>query len=200
MILLRMLDHDMHVSKRDSIPLWIETPAKPEFLPVLVSSSTGSFLTSRRLTSENRIRSGVFKYDSDKLDTLVPIVVSSALELSKLEKWPNICKNVESAFEYIRRESGLDTLPHMCLIPDGFDDKKVTKIFGRGKITDLSGDDSNIKIPVYHKICRVFYCGVSNITFLSRPDFVGLYTQFQNGSCSVLLHNVRRGMSFMASV
>ncbi len=199
MILLRMLDHDMHVSKRDSVPLWIETPAKPGFLPALVSSSTGSFLTSRRLTSENRIRSGVFKHDSDKLDMLVPIVVSSALELSKSEKWPNICKNVESAFEYIRRESGFDTLPHMCLIPDKFDDKKITKIFGRDKITDLSGGD-NINIPVYNKVCRVCYCDVSNITFLSRPDFVGLYTQFQNGSCSILLHNVKKGMSFMANV
>jgi hypothetical protein len=192
MLILKILDHDLHRARQGSgaTPLWIETPSKPEFLPSLVSSSRGKFLTVRKLTTDSRIRTGVFKYDSDRLDDLIGPMVDAALNLSVGESWGNVFPRPKAAFDYVQKSSGTTTQPHACLIPTAWNDQKVERWFGKGALKIVGG------IHVYQQNCRVYRCNTETPTFFSRPDFVGLFTQIVGGMSSVLLHNVRHGMAF----
>lgn len=185
--LLRILDHDLHRSKTgESTPLMLETPARPEFVPAIVSSTKhDKFLTSRRLTSDGMIRSGVFKYEQNLIDDVIPYFMKFAYELSILEKWNNIHDNPKKAFDFITEVSGLKSQPHACLVPKDWDEDKLKKFFGK-----------SFKGSKYFEICTVYPCGVSMPIFLSRPDFVGLYTQLIGGMSSIILHNIRNGISF----
>lgn len=189
MILIKILDHDLHRSRKDAaVPLWLETPAKIEFLPAIVSSSRGGFLVSRRLTKDGRIRSGIFNYDPDKIDDIIGNMFSAAHSLSVEEGWENrfFGKSAASAaFSYIQMTSGSKSQPHACLVPDHWDESAMKKFMGK----DL---DSG----VFRKICRVYPCKVANPVMVSRPDFVGMYTQFVGGKSSIILHNVRYGLAF----
>lgn len=194
MILVKILDHDLHRSRKgvDAIPLWLETPAKAAFLPAVVSSSRGSFLVSRKLTKDEKIRSGVFSYDSDRLDEAIGNMMSAAHALSVKEGWKNVfCGKsaAASAFSYIQESSGMKSQPHACLVPEIWSDGEVQKFMGK----DL---DSS----VYCKICRVYLCKVPFPVMLSRPDFVGMYTQFVGGKSSIILHNIKNGIAFCPSL
>jgi hypothetical protein len=195
MILLRLLDHDLHRTRQSiqAIPLWIETPARPGFVPAVISRSTmedpeTGFLVSRRLTQDGKLRSGVFKYDSDRIDDIIGGLVLAAYKLSLEEKWPNIFRGksqLKQAFEYVQRAGGMKSQPHMCLVPEGQEVSKFNKAAGK-----------DLKEGVYRKVCRVVPCKVAFPVFCSRPDFVGMYTQFVGGRSSIILHNVRNGLSF----
>ncbi len=190
MLILKILDHDLHRARSaTAVPLWIETPAKPESLPALVSSSRGAFLVSKRLTAEGRIRTGVFKHDSDRLDSLIGPMMDAAYDLSKSEGWKNWFSSCGKAFDYVQAEAGTTVQPHACLVPDTWDAAAMNRWGGR----DLSSDKN---VQVFRKTCRVYQCNVSRPVFTSRPDFVGLLTQIVGGRTSVLLHNTRRGVSF----
>jgi len=189
-ILLKLLDHDLHRSKKglDAIPLWLETPAKPGFLPAVVSSSRGQFLVSKKLTKDGRLRSGVFEHDSDRIDEVIERMVSAAYSLSRDEKWGNVFSGrsaARSAFSYVQSSSGTSTQPHLCLIPDSLTPEAVASLMGDG-----------LNAGVFQKVCRVHACKVPLPTFFSRPDFVGMYTQFVGGRSSIVLHNVRNGLAF----
>ena len=192
-----MLDHDLHRSRRtNAAPLMLETPAKPSFVPAVISGSgmdiqDRCFLVARKLTKENKIRSGVFKYDSDRIDDIIGHLVIAALGLSVEEKWPNMFteKNqIKQAFDYVQKACGSKSQPHLCLVPEGRTLSSYDKTLGKEVVDDI-----------FRKMCRVMPCKVPFPVFCSRPDFVGMYTQFMGGRSSILLHNIKNGMAFCPS-
>ena len=203
MILLRLLDHDLHMSRDASktIPLWIETPANEGFLPAVVSLTTpGNFGIARHLFG-GRIRSGVFAYDSDRLDEVIPIMLRSALGLSRSEGYPNLFKDPRGAFAYIQKQTGVTSQPHAVIVPDSWSDERVEKWGGKDLVkkssTDVVGSvDIHASPYTFGKTCRVVRYAADCPVFFSRPDFVGMYTQFVGGKTSIVLHNVKSGLSF----
>jgi hypothetical protein len=188
-LLLKILDHDMHRSKKESVvPLMIEVPALQEFVPAIVSNNEGKFLVARKLTNENRIRVGVFKSDPDKVDNYIPALFTAARELSIEEKWCNRFKTVKDGFKYVEKESYMPAQPHVCFVPSSFSFEKISKMFG---IKENTG------VLKYNKFCRIIFSELPFIMFLSRPDMVGLYTHFLDGPAAIVLHNVKRGISFV---
>jgi len=201
MILLRILDHDLHKYKRgvDGTIFWIEVPAKPSFLPAVVSLSTPKFSVARKLV-DGMIRSGVFKYDSDRLDEIIPDLMNAAYELSLSEKWDNIHKTSESAFNWLQKQSGTEAQPHCVLVPLSWSQKELEKWAGKSNLTHGStpsnSDGTRDTVSVYKKTCRIQQCGVKFPIFLSRPDFVGMYTQILGGKSSIVLHNIKHSIAF----
>jgi hypothetical protein len=195
MILLRLLDHDLHRSRANiqAVPLWIETPAKPAFIPAVISGSgmdvpEKRFLVSRKLTQDGKLRSGVFKYDSDRVDELIGDMMKAAYELSIKENWPNIFrgkKQLESAFGYVQKSAGVTSQPHMVLVPEG----KAVAAFNKAA-------GKHLVEGVYRNVCRVTPSKVEFPIFCSRPDYVGMYTQFVGGRSSIMMHNIRNGLAF----
>jgi hypothetical protein len=183
-IYFKIFDQDLHKPKDNAkTPLWIETPAHPDFLPCIVSSTRlGKFLVSKKLTPDSKLRSGVFVHEDANYDDLLRPIFDLAYDLSRSQGWPNRFKSFAEAFDYIQDVSGSTSQPHTLLIPKDF---SFTSEF------NLSDDH------VYKQICKISRADVSLPVFLSRPDFVGLSTSFHNGKCSVLVHNVKLGMSFV---
>lgn len=193
MILHQLLDHDLHRANKgiDANPLMLETPAKADFIPAIVSSAhAGKFLVSRRLTKENRIRSGVFEYDPDRIDELIKPLLRSAYELSLHENFPNIFRSSSAAFNYIKNSAGTNAHPHILLIPIDWSEEFLRK-FLQNEVTIRSCN------TFYRDFCRVIHAQVDHATFFSRPDYVGMYTQFLGGNASIFLHNVKQGMAFV---
>ena len=191
MLILKILENDLHRSKNAlATPLIVEIPAFPEFLPSLVSNSRGKFLVSEKLTRDNRIKVGVFRHDSEKMDEIIPTMLSSALELSRAESWKNVfgLDGVKNAFEYIKKESNLPAQPHVCLVPSSWERDRLSKIFGV----------KAVGLMKYRRFCRIIQIDIPFIVFLSKPDMVGMYTHFLGGPSAILLHNIRRGISFCA--
>ncbi len=198
MILLRLLEHDLHRSRNlDASPLWIETPSKPSHLPAVISGSgmdipERRFLVSRKLTKDGLLRSGTFKYDSDRVDEVIGYMMQSAYDLSVTENWPNVFRGkdqLKHAFGYIQKSIGLASQPHLCLLPE---ESKALAVF-----TKAAGKDFVDR--VYRKVCSTTPSKVAFPVFCSRPDFVGMYTQLVGGRSSILLHNVRNGLAFCPS-
>lgn len=140
---------------------------------------------SRRLTDTGRIRSGVFRQSQDSIDVVVPPMIDAAYEMSIGEKWENVFDDAGAAFSYIA-SVGVPGEPRKCLVPESWSDAKIARFLG-GPIIDGK----------FRKNCVVLTCKTRIPVFLSRPDFVGLYTQFLDGKSSILLHNVRQGMAFV---
>jgi len=188
MLMLKILENDLHRSRNSSAtPLIVEVPARPEFLPALVSNSAGKFLVSRKLTQEGRIRVGVFPHDSEKIDEKIPAMLEAALALSKAEGWNNVfpLSDVKSAFKYVKIESHMPVQPHVCMVPSSWTQTRAAKA--------LSLKNDAMK---YQRYCHVVSVDISFIAFLSKPEMVGLYTHFLGGPAALLLHNVKRGMAF----
>jgi hypothetical protein len=195
MILLKILDHDLHRprSNVDAIPLAIEVPARPEFLPAIISGTRAQFLTSRRIFNDRYIRVGMFPHDSDRIDDVIEPMIRAAYELSVAEQWVNIFSgrgSLTAAYNFVRYNSGLKTQPHMCLVPDSWTIAQCSKRFGKA---------FDSKTSKFHSICHVVPSKVHTVTFLSRPDMVGMYTQILGGNSGIILHNIRMGMSFLQS-
>lgn len=185
MILMKILDRDLHKSKSNSaIPLMLETPCLPHFLPAVISNTKGQFIVSRKI-KDNYLRSGVFQYDFNSLDDLINPLFNAAYQLSIEEKWPNIFKSIDKAYKYIKSNSHSKIQPHLCLTPLDCDLEKKFKRFN--ELEMKYGTSSIIKTTV------------NQIVFLSFPDMVGLYTQFFNSRFSILLHNVKKGIAFVES-
>lgn len=206
MILHKIFDHDLHRAKRNSAesrPLFIETPAKATFIPAVVSSTTWDrYLVVRKLTGDGRMRSGVFKHDADRLDEILGPLFLAAYNLSILEKWNNIFATPKEAFGYVQKCSGVSSQPHACLIPETWNRTKLNKWAGKANLESIESKGSKLEpddpqILIYSKVCRIRFCKIEIPVFLSRPDFVGLYTQIVGGMTSILLHNVRCGMAFV---
>lgn len=196
MLLLKILEHDLHRSRsEEAVPLMVEVPAHSEFLPALVSNARAKFLVSRRLRDTGHIRVGVFPYDSDRLDDIVPVMMDAAYELSRDEGWDNVFDGrgpARAAFDYVNGQVPTAMQPHVCVIPVTWSAAKVRKFFGKKNLDE--------KGKRYRDRCRVVSAKVVMPVFLSRPENVGMYTQFMGGSTSILLHNIRRGMAFCPPV
>lgn len=206
MILIRILEHDLHRARQgvEAVPHAIEIPAKESHLPAIISNSHGGFIPTRWFTKPGQrfgnlanldplrgggIMSGVFLYNSDKLDDLLDGLMLSALDLSRSEGWPNVFTEgsiAENAFNYIEKSSPSGGQPHVCLIPASWKDSSVKKWFG----------SKNMVGAKYKKYCKIIPTKISFPVFCSRPDFVGMYTQFMGGGTSILLHNVKLGLGF----
>lgn len=206
MIIHKIFDHDLHRAKKNGAearPLFIETPAKLSFIPSIASSTVWNrYLTVKKLTGDGRIRSGVFRYDSDRLDEIIEPLFLAAYKLSIEEKWGNTFLRPKEAFGYIRKCSGVISQPHICLVPESWNQTKLNKWAGRVNLEEAESTESkqNLnkhKVLIYLKVCRIYFCKTEMPVFLSRPDFVGLYTQIVGGMTSILLHNVRCGMAFV---
>lgn len=182
--------------------MWIDTPAKPQFLPAIVSLSTPKFAISRKLTDDGKLRAGVFNYDSDRVDEVIPDLMQAAYDLSVSAKWSNIFKAPAPAFQYLQKQSGTTTQPHMVLIPTDWTDAKLHKWVGKPNVAVVDSKDvmdkafSQTSVTVLWRVCRVQRCAVKMPIFCSRPDFVGMYTQLVGGKSSILLHNVKSGLAF----
>lgn len=191
MLTLKILENDLHRSKRETAnPLIVEIPARPEFLPALVSNSVGEFLVARKMTGDGKIRTGVFRHDPEKIDQIIPKMLKAALDLSVAEQWPNVFGPTEfkKAFVYVKAESFMPAQPHVCLVPSAWDRDKLAKAM-----------KTSVDAPKYQRYCRIVPIDIPFSVFLSKPDMVGLYTHFLNGgSSSILLHNVKKGMAFCA--
>ena len=206
MILLRILEHDLHRSRQgDAVPLCVGIPAKKEFLPAIVSNSKGKFVAIDHLGptkglrdlipnvpwDENSIYGVVFPWDSDRVDDLVGDMFSAAYDLSVSKKWGNVFTgrgSARRAFDYVGSSSGLGGQPHVCLVPEPWSASRVKRFFGQANL-----DAQQRK---YRRYCRIVPSSVSFPVFLSRPDFVGMYTQFMGGSSNIVLYNIRLGVGF----
>jgi hypothetical protein len=179
------------------VPLWIETPANPGFLPAIVSLSSPKFGVTNKLVNGS-IRSGVFSYDSDRLDEMIPLMLDSAYKLSESQSWPNCFNKPIDAFTYIQEQSGMTVHPHIVLVPISWSDSKLKKWGGDYISESTNNIEKSVGITplIYNKICRVVRSNITMPVFFSRPDFVGMYTQFIGGKSSIILHNVRNGLAF----
>lgn len=196
MILLRILEHDLHRTKRglEASPFMIEVPARPNFVPAVISNTRGKFIVSRRLTEDGRVRIGIFEHNPDQLDNTLENLFDAAYALSRDEGWKNIfvgngANTAKAAFNYIGEQSGMPGIqPHVCLIPESWTPSRIDQFFGA----------KNHNGRRYGKICHIALAKVTMPVFCSRPDMVGMYTQFMGGKTGILLHNIRSGLAFCA--
>lgn len=222
MLILNILDHDLHRSRDpNAVPQAVEVAVHPDNFPCVVIGSKGEFLYSRGPQKNSGMTlCPVFKHDSDRMDSLIGPLLDAAFLLSDGQTYKQFrrpksrkkgatkgsmfdvagtYKNAfrgpgaaGSAFEYVQRTSGLKIQPHVCLIPEAWyrgpkDTDVLKKFLGEGYD------------PVkrrFRECCKVIGHDVSMPVFLSRPDMVGMYTQFMAGGSSVILHNVELGIAF----
>ncbi len=219
MLMTELLDRDLHRSRGGTpIPFVLEVPVSKENYPAVVSGTRGNFLVSRGPRESGLAGVGVFDHDSDKLDTLFSPMLTAAFGLSvggsrtalkrvqrrvfgRLVSVPleetvaGTFKNsftgdgaARAAFEHVQKNSGLKFQPHACLIPSSWDEKTAFSFFGKK-------DYEPVKRK-FSKCCRVIFHDVPMPVFFSRPDMVGMYTQFMNGGAAIILHNVELGLAF----
>jgi hypothetical protein len=191
----------------------IEVPSRPEFYPAIVSTSRGkkmgqNFVVSPHGTKEGMTRVGVFEYDSDRIDEVISEMFEHAYTLSQSKKWNNIFKSPKAAFNHIKKSSGLESQPHVCLVPESWSQTRVEKFFGKKEIeehripVDSERDEEKLEKSsigtrfIYRGVCRIVHCDVLLPMFLSRPDMVGMYTQFLGGKSAIVLHNIKLGIAF----
>ncbi len=193
MLILKILHHDLHRSRKaEASPLAIVVPDSKGHSPVLVSSTRGEFIVRRRLFQGGH-PCGVFPYDPDRLDELIGKVVQASYDLSVTEGWQNIFKTAEEAHIYIRRTAGTTMLPANALIPKDWTDEQVSSWAGPDVEHTKTGS-------IYKKTCRLHRCNTEMPVFLSRPDYVGMFTSMVGGHSSILLHNVQKAMAFCPNV
>jgi hypothetical protein len=195
MLILKILHHDLHRSRKpDASPFAIVVPDNVGYSPVLVSSTRGEFIVRRKLVQGGH-PCGVFPHDPDRLDEIIGKMVQAAYDLSVAEEWPNVLPTADEAHRYIRKTSGTTALPANCLIPKSWTDADLDAWAGNEK--DLTRTKTG---EIYRKNCRLHRCNTEIPVFLSRPDFVGLFTSMLGGLSSVLLHNVKNSMAFCPHV
>jgi hypothetical protein len=202
-ILEKILDQDLHRSRKsDAIPYMTEIAAIPNLFPVVVSNARGGFVISPKPIG-SMARVGVFEYDLNNIDELISPMMKTCFELSKSQNFENVFKTPTEAFDYIKETSGLENQPHVCLVPNSWGQSKTKKWLGKsGEKRDIEEGEKSDSIVIvprisYKKVCRVLECGVDIPVFLSRPDFVGMYTRFMGVGNAILLHNVRMGLAFV---
>lgn len=191
MLLLKILHHDLHRSRKPGAsPFAIIVPDNVGHSPVLVSTTRGEFVVRRKLVQGGH-PCGCFEWDSDRLDDLIGKIVQASYDLSLNEGWSNIFQSASEAHAYIRRTSGTTMLPANCLIPKDWTDADLEDWAGGKRHL------SRTNIGEFYKgKCRLNRCNTEIPVFLSRPDYVGLYTAMAGGLSSILLHNVKNAMAF----
>lgn len=188
----KILDHDLHRSKIDGEKriFILEVPGRKEFLPCVVSTSDkGRFIENNSITNDNRIRTGVFEGSEEALDEILPNLFTKAYEISKIRNYSNIFGNPNQCCEYLKDTSGYKNIPNICFLPSEWSNGKLKSLF-----KSISLEEGTL-----FKGCKYVLCDVKFGVFLSRPDFVGLYTRLPNNQNSIILHNIELGMSFLES-
>lgn len=205
MILLKVLEHDLHRSRSGSsaVPIRIHVPARSSFVPAIVSSPNGNFVVCRYLTDhegtpvkgqDGFLPCGVFEHDSDVIDDVIDDLFGAAFNLAHDDKLGNIFDGADSvarSFEHVQKSAGVKSQPHVCLVPREWSHDRLSSYMGSG---------FDIDRMKYRKSCRVTPCKISFPVFLSRPDYVGQMTQFLGGMTAIVLHNVKHGMAFPTDV
>jgi len=167
----------------------IEVPANPNFVPAIISTTRGKFIVTNKLVEGNYLRVGIFEHNSDRMDDVLSELFDAAYVLSRDSGWKNVFVGegaAKLAFDYIGEQSGMpEAQPHACLVPESWSHDKVQDFF----VDDYDGRK-------YRKICRIASAKVIMPIFCSRPDMVGMYTQFMGGKSGILLHNIRAGVAF----
>jgi hypothetical protein len=219
MLLTELMDHDLHRSRGgEPVPLVLHVPVPKDCFPAVVSGTRGQFLVSTGLSKETGLAAvGVFPCDSDKLDSVLGPLLKAAHGLSKGSFYTRLVRKsrrvngkptsvptevkvsgtyensfvgpgaAQEALSYIRKNSGLKAQPHACLVPDSWDGKRIKSFFGK---------EYDPKERKFAACCRVISHDVPMPVFFSRPDMVGMYTQFMNGGAAIILHNVELGLAF----
>jgi len=221
-LLTELLDHDLHRSRGGTpVPFMIEVPVPKDSFPAVVSSTRGRFLVSRRPREGGLAGVGVFDHDSDKLDSVIGPMLSVAHSLSDGQirtglqrvrrrvrgrdvmvpvetRVPGSFKNsfagpgaAKRAFDHIQSSSGLKFQPHFCLVPSSWNMEAAGSFFGGGL---------DVSKRRFMGCCKVAFHDVPMPVFFSRPDMVGMYTQFMNGGAAIILHNVEFGLAFCPQV
>lgn len=214
MILHHILEHDLHRSKKDSaIPYLTEIPFQVSFFPAIYSSTKGNFLVARNLTKavhtkdgvriahqsgkKGPLTVGVFAYDPDRIDDLIPSMMDAAYKLSVDDRLGNIFIDPQKAFLHIQKQSGLPFFPHICLIPTSWTETKIKSFFGRKNLRFVGKKDDHVKCR-FMEFCKVIPTSVTIPVFLSKPEMVGMYTQYVGGDSCIVIHNVKSGLAFIA--
>ena len=205
MIITSILENDLHRSKEDGPqPLMVEIPTTRKFVPCVISTAHGQFVIARKLFEHNGklySRIGIFDFDQSKADLLVGDMFDAAYKLSVEMGWNNVIKNdgpvvgredIKRGFHHVMRAAGVMAQPSVCLIPENLKKDTIEDLFDDGTLIK-----DNLGVYKYHKYCRLVKSNVTNVVFLSRPDFVGMYTHFLSGGVGFLLHNIELGMSFI---
>lgn len=186
-LIQKILDVDLFRYRKElSLPLFIEVPCKPEFLPCVVSAARpDKFLDINRLTSDKNIRTGVFQYDGAHLDSMIAPLFDAAYHLSLSKSFGNIFSDVKQATSYIKKSSGISNQPQQALYPLNMGKERLESI---GINLDANGSALGVKWNGTN---------VSRLVVLSRPDFVGVIHSLGRDHYSVLLHNIKLGMAFV---
>lgn len=223
MILHKILEYDLHRSRQaTAVPHTVHTPAVAEHVPAVVSTSRGQFVVTRVLFLDGEDRyfhakgeapviksrgrvvavspdtrklrlylaSNVFSHNSDHIDNVIGGLFDVAYKLSVDDGLGNVFGGPsarDKAFSHVQSSSGMKIQPHVCLVPDSWEPDEVSKFFGK------DFDATSLR---FRRFCRVVSSKATRPVFLSRPDMVGLYTQFMGGGASISLHNVALGMAF----
>ncbi len=219
MLLTELMDHELHRSRGgEPIPLVLHVPVPKDCFPAIVSGTRGQFVVSTGLSKETGLAAvGIFPCDSDKLDSVLGPLLTAAYGLSKGSFHTRVVRKVQKvrgkpvsvptetkvvgtfensftgpdaarrAFAYVQKNSGLKAQPHSCLVPSAWDEKKTKSFFGK---------EYDPKKRKFATCCRVISHDVPMPVFFSRPDMVGMYTQFMNGGAAIILHNVELGLAF----
>jgi hypothetical protein len=171
----------MKATGKDNRPFWIETPGRKDFLPCVVSSmDKGRFLTTNAITKDSKIRSGAFYCAEETIDEIIPGLFEAALRCSKDAKYLNSFRSQKRAFDYISHNSGFKYCPMWCLASD---------------INNIKLENDEEKVLGVAKILLV--PGIPKTVFLSKPDYVGLFTRLPGNYNSIILHNIEFGIAFV---
>jgi len=218
MLLTELLDHDLHRSRGgEPIPLMIEVPVPKDCFPAVVSGTRGQFVVATAPRESGLAGVGIFPCDSDRLDSVLGPLLAAAFGLSEGSFHTRVTRSVQKvkgkpvsvpvekkiagtyknsfrgagaarrAFEHVQKNSGLKAQPHTCLVPKDWDEKRLKAFFGK------EYDPGRRK---FAECCRVVSHDVPMPSFFSRPDMVGMYTQFLNGGAAIIVHNVELGLAF----
>lgn len=213
MILLNVLNHDLKRSKGShKVAHLYEVPVDVSSLPALVSGPRGQFIQAKhptRLTftdggikiskddrPEPSLVTATFNHDPDRMDEILGPLVMAAYELSVGSKFPNRFNSPSLGFDYVKEHSHPHLIqPHVCLVPSSWKEKDVRSRFDADlKFSGKKGDSVKCK---YREYCRVIPAPVHLPVFMSKPETMGLYTQFMGGTSSVALYNIAKGMAFL---
>lgn len=194
-VLRKILENDLHRSKStvSARPLILDIPCNESFIPSVISSSShDKFLVSKKIAKNNGIsyiRTGVFKHEFEKIDDVITNLFMKAYEVSVEYGYANVFTSVDKAKKRIKKCSCDDAQPHIALIPKNLTDARLKSLFRGVKVTDKA---------VLHGTCSLIKChDMDKIMFLSKPEYVGMYTQFLGDFASIILHNIELGIAFV---
>lgn len=192
MILMKILENDLHRSSRPSV-LYVEVPCKPDWLPIVVSTTRGKFVPVNRLREGSMAWAGAFEYDSSKFDQLIQPLFECAFSMSQSGVFKNIFSDPDAAYSHVQESHDSKVEPPYLLVPDTITDKALRKLLGP---KNVKGTEQKF---TYKTKTSVFRCNIKYPVFLTVPTHVGIHIRTLGKFSSILLHNVGLSMAFFPS-